>query len=280
MGTPMVRNLLAAGHEVVGCDVDGSRAAELGVPSAATPAEAVAGAEIAITSLPSPEAVEHVALGAHGIRAGATGRLTLVEMSTSPPALARRLAAELLPVGIDVLDAPVSGGPKGAEAATLSIMCGGEAAVFERARPVLEALGTLVVRVGGPGAGQAAKLCNNLMAGANMVAIAEATRIAEREGIDAAVFYELVTNSTGDSRVLRNRYPRPCVEDLHPVNREFAAMFMVDLIAKDLTLAVQLAEEAGVDATVARAALAAYAKAQAAGLGALDYSAVYRVVDA
>jgi 3-hydroxyisobutyrate dehydrogenase len=189
--------------------------------------------------------------------------------------LARRLAEELGAVGIEALDAPVSGGPRGAEAATLSIFVGGAPEAFARVEPVLRALGSVVAHVGGPGAGQVVKLCNNLMAGVNMAAVAEACAVAGREGIDPKLFYELVTYSTGDSRVLRTRYPLAGADESHPVNRGFEPMFMVDLIVKDLALACELAEQAGVDPAMARAALAGYSEAQAQGHGRLDYSAVY-----
>jgi len=257
MGLPMARNLAAAGHEVAGHDLDPSRAAEF---AGAGPAE------IAIASLPSAAAVEEVA------RSLPESVEVFVDMSTSPPALARLLAAKL---GIDSLDAPVSGGPRGAEAATLSIFVGGSPAAFARVEPILRALGSVVAHVGGPGSGQVVKLCNNLMAGVNMAAVAEASAVAAREGIDPKLFYELVTASTGDSRVLRTRYPLPGADESHPANRDFEAMFMVDLIVKDLALACDLAEEAGVDPAMARAALAEYESAQREGHGRLDYSAVY-----
>jgi len=257
MGLPMARNLVAAGHEVAGYDLDPARAAEFA---------GAAAAEIAIASLPSAAAVEEVARGL------TDSVEVFVDMSTSPPALARRLAAEL---EIESLDAPVSGGPRGAEAATLSIFVGGSADAFTRVEPVLRALGSVVARVGGPGSGQVVKLCNNLMAGVNMAAVAEACAVAVGEGIDPKLFYELVTASTGDSRVLRTRYPLPGADESHPANRGFEAMFMLDLIVKDLALACELAEDAGVDPAMAQTALAEYRKAQQNGHGRLDYSAVY-----
>jgi 3-hydroxyisobutyrate dehydrogenase len=259
MGLPMAGNLVAAGHEVVACDVDRARAESLGAAVADAPGEAADGAEIVLLSLPAPEIVESVA-------AQLPRNVLLADMSTGPPALARRLADEFEAA----LDAPVSGGPRGAESATLTIMVGGRPDVFERAEPVLAALGRPVL-VGGPGAGQAAKLCNNLIAGATMAAIAEACAIAEREGIEPATLYDLLTTSTGDSRVLRTRFPLPGVDDAHPSSNGYEPLFTVDLIAKDLALAAELADEA----PVAAAALAAYAEAQQAGHGGLDYSAVY-----
>jgi 3-hydroxyisobutyrate dehydrogenase len=265
MGLPMARNLSAAGHEVVGVDLDATRVEMLGGGAAGAGSP-----DVAICSLPSPQAVADVA----GLLPG-TGVRLFVDMSTGPPSLARRLADELGAAGIASLDAPVSGGPRGAEAATLSIFAGGCDEAFARAKPILLVLGQVVAHVGGPGAGQVVKLCNNLMAGVNMVAVAEAATVAERAGVDAALLYELVTQSTGDSRVLRTRFPLAGADDAHPSNRGFEPMFMLDLIAKDLALACDLADEHGVDAEVARAALEAYRTAQAQGLGRLDYSAVY-----
>ena len=280
MGLPMGRNLLAAGHEVIGCDVDPARAELLGVPSAATPADAAREAEMVILSLPSVAIVEQAALGTAGVIEGAAPGTLVADMSTSPPALARRLAEAFVGAGLPFVDAPVSGGPMGAEDASLTIMVGGEADAFERARPVFEALGRLVVHVGGHGAGQAAKLCNNLVAGATMAALSECCAIARREGIEPRVLYEILSTSTGDSRVLRNRFPLPGAEERHPSNHGFAPLFAVDLIAKDLELALGLAEEHGVEPRMVEQALALYREAQAAGDGALDYSAVFRTIDA
>jgi 3-hydroxyisobutyrate dehydrogenase len=261
MGLPMARHLVAAGHDLVGCDVDTERAREF--DAAATAAEAADGAEVAILSLPAPEIVEQAA-------EELPREVLLIDMSTGPPALARRLAQTF----DAALDAPVSGGPRGAEAATLTIMVGGSATDFARAEPLLQALGR-PVHVGGPGAGQAAKLCNNLIAGVTMTAIAEACALATAEGLDPATLYDLLTTSTGDSRVLRTRFPLEGADQAHPVAFGYEPLFALDLIAKDLALAGALADEQGVTVPVAEAALEAYREAQAAGFGGLDYSAVY-----
>jgi 3-hydroxyisobutyrate dehydrogenase len=279
MGLPMGRNLVAAGHQVTGCDLDPARAELLGVPYAARPAEAVADAELVILSLPSVAIVEEIALGPGGVVGAVPAGSLVADMSTSPPALARRIAAAARERGVEALDAPVSGGPRGAEDATLTIMAGGSAEAFARARPVFETLGRLIVHVGGHGAGQAAKLCNNLVAGITMTAISEACAIAGREGIEPSLLYEILSASTGDSRVLRTRFPLPGADEKHPANRGFEPMFAVDLIAKDLELALALAREHGVEPAMVAQALAAYRVAQSAGLGALDYSAVYRSID-
>lgn len=267
MGLPMARHLVGAGHDVVGLDLDPARAEALGARTADSVDAAVSDAEFAFTSLPSPAAVAAVA---REVARGAPRGAVLVDMSTGPPVLARELAEELGELGLDALDAPVSGGPAGAEAGTLTVMVGGATTAFERTEPLLSTLGR-PFHIGPAGAGQIAKLCNNLVAGVTMSALAEACSIAEREGIDAALLYELLTTSTGDSRVLRTRYPRPGAAPAHPAANEFSPLFMLDLMAKDLALALELEP----DSPVAAAALAEYRQAQAAGLGALDYSAVY-----
>lgn len=272
MGRLMAPHLVAAGHEVRGHDLDPAAAVD-GVERCASAREAATGAGVAITMLPSPAAVREATLGAEGLAEGLAPGALCIDMSTAPPGLARELAGALSARGVEALDAPVSGGTIGAEAGTLTIMVGGAAAGAERARPLLEAMGSLVVHVGDHGQGQAAKLCNNLCAGVNMAAIAQALALARREGLDPQVLYELLTSSTGDSRVLRTRYPAP-VSATTPAANGFAPMFTVDLMEKDLALAEQLAHEHGVGAEPLAAALALYRRAQADGHGALDYSAV------
>jgi 3-hydroxyisobutyrate dehydrogenase len=272
MGRLMAAHLVAAGHDVRGFDLD-PEVAVGGVERRASAGDAALGADVAITMLPSPGAVRLATLGPGGLAEGlATGALC-IDMSTALPALARELAAALAPRGIDVLDAPVSGGTIGAEAGTLTIMVGGSQAAAERARPLFEALGTHVVHVGDHGLGQAAKLCNNLCAGVNMAAIAQTLALARREGLDPVVLYELLSSSTGDSRVLRTRFPAP-VSDTTPAAHGFAPMFTIDLMEKDLALAEQLAADHGVEAEPLAAALALYRRAQAEGHGSLDYSAI------
>jgi 3-hydroxyisobutyrate dehydrogenase len=272
MGRLMSAHLVAAGHDVRGFDLDPS-AVVAGVELHASASEAARGAGVAISMLPSPGAVRAATLGPGGIAEGLAPGALCIDMSTAPPGLARELADALEARGIDSLDAPVSGGTIGAKAGTLTIMVGGSPAAAERARPLFEVLGTLVVHVGDHGLGQAAKLCNNLCAGVNMAAIAQALALARSEGLDPAVLYELLTSSTGDSRVLRTRFPAP-VSDTTPAAHGFAPMFTVDLMEKDLALAHELATEHGVEAEPLAAALALYRRAQDEGHGALDYSAV------
>jgi 3-hydroxyisobutyrate dehydrogenase len=274
MGRPMAGHLLAAGHELVACDTDPAHAAALGTETAATPGEAARDAEVVFLSLPSPAAVEEVSLSATGLLTEVRRGSIVVDMSTCAPPLARRLAARFEEVGVAFLDAPVSGGPAGAEAGTLAIMVGGDPGVFERCRPLLSTMGALVERVGGHGAGQAVKLCNNLIVGCTMAALAEACGVLEREGIDPGAAYDVFTRSTSDSAVLRRRFPVPGVRPEHPASSGYVPLFRLELLVKDLALALELAREHGVEAPVTATALHAYEAALAEGLGDRDYSAV------
>jgi 3-hydroxyisobutyrate dehydrogenase len=278
MGRPMASRLLAAGHELIACDADPDLAAALGAPTAPTPSAAFSGADAAFMSLPSPAAVEEVVLGPGGLAHGAGTGAVVVDMSTSPPALARRLAAELAARQVEFLDAPVSGGPTGAEAGTLAIMVGGPSEALERVRPLFEAMGSRVEHVGGHGAGQTVKLCNNLMAACTMAVTAEACLILAAEGIDPVQAYEVFTRSTSDSSVLRRRFPLPGVRPEHPASNGYEPMFRLDLLLKDLGLALELAGQDGVPTPVAREAMRVYAAAVEAGEGGLDYSAVIEAV--
>jgi 3-hydroxyisobutyrate dehydrogenase len=274
MGLPMAGNLVAAGYDVIGFDVDPGRAASL-PRTARSAAEAAAGADVVITSLPSPEIVEAVAFGPDGVHEGIAAGAVFVDMSTSSPGLARDLARRFEAIGVAALDAPVSGGPHGAKAGTLTVMAGGPAEAFERCRPVFEAVGKQVTRVGDAGAGQVAKLCNNLISGVTLAAISEACSIADREGVPPDVLYELLCGSVGDSRVLRMRFPVAGADPSHPASSDYAPLFALDLLVKDLGLARDLAERLELQLPLLHAALGRYEGAQAAGFGALDYSAVH-----
>ena len=161
----------------------------------------------------------------------------------------------------------MSGGPRGADKGTLAIMVGGDAAAFDQAEPLLQALGAVIRHMGGPGSGQATKLTNNILAGAHMAVLAEAVALARSEGLDMSRVYEIVSNGTGDSRVLRNRYPVPGVLPDAPASNDWAALFPVDLLAKDVDLALQTASEHGLSMPVVEASLERYRLAQEAEHG-------------
>lgn len=276
MGGPMAGHLLDAGHDVVAVDPDAGNLAAAVARGATTAGllDAVAGADVVLTSLPTPADVEQVYLGEHGIIAAARPGTTLIDTSTSSPELARRLAAAAAERGVDVLDAPVSGGPTGAQAATLAIMVGGDAATFTRVEPLLAALSNVLRLMGGAGAGQATKLVNNLLAGVYMTAIAEGLALAERERLDPTALFDVLTNGTGDSRPLRTRFPIPGARPETPASNGWKPMFPVDLIAKDLRLAIEAARQVELDLPMVEAALERYNQAAEQRGGNLDYSVV------
>lgn len=281
MGAPIAGQLLSAGHEVAIYDPASEAVAPLcarGARRAIDPGDAAATAEITLTSLPSADVLEVAVLGDRGVLAGASAGSTLIDMSTTPPSLARRLAEAGARNHVYVLDAPVTGGPRGAEKGTLTIMVGGDAEVFARMRPLLETLGDVVRHMGHAGAGQATKLTNNLLAATHMAVLAEAVALAGREGLDAAAVFEILVNGSGDSRVLRSRYPVPGVLPDSPASNGWVALFPSDLMAKDLRLALETAADHDLHMPVAEVALARYRAAQAAGFGELDYSAVARLL--
>ena len=281
MGLPIAHRLLGAGHALTVYDIADASVRELtagGARRAPSAADAASDAELTLISLPRPEIVEAVVLGEGGaLAACATGAL-LIDISTDPPALSRALAAAGQARGVAVLDAPISGGPLGAAAGTLAVMVGGDAAAVERATPVLAGFGATIRHLGPAGAGQAAKLANQLLAAAQMAAIAEAVALAAAEGVDLTRLYEVVTGASGDSSVLRQRYPVPGVLERAPASREWAALFTTDLLVKDLDLALGAAAGHGLDFPVGTLARERFGAAQEAGWGELDYSSVARLM--
>ena len=279
MGLPMLANLLKKGfsataYDIVPAAVD--RAVALGAARAASPAEAAAAGEMVITILPSSGNVEAAYLGAGGILEGiAKGRLC-IDMSTIDPGTSQRVAARLAERGIRFIDAPVSGGVGGATAGTLAIMVGAAAADFAEAKPALDAMGANIIHVGAVGAGEVAKLCNNLIAGAAFVAVSEAFRIAEGFGVDPKILTQVIAKSSGATWVMEKNHPVPGVDPNSAANRDYAPGFMTDLMAKDLALAVNAAREKRVPTPVAAAAQQVYRMASAHGLGRKDCASVYR----
>ena len=278
MGAPMARNLLAAGHALRVHDADAGAAAALaahGARAVASAAEAGAGAECAVTMLPAgPQVREvHDAL-IPALEAGAL----LIDCSTVDVATARAVAAAARARGLAPLDAPVSGGVAGAEAGTLTFMAGGAAADFARAEPVLAAMGGKIVHAGASGNGQAAKICNNMMLGVSMIALAEAFTLGEALGLPARTLFDIASNASGSSWAMRNHLPVAGIVETSAANRDFRPGFSAAMMAKDLALARDAAREAGVGARLGAQAAELYARFHDAGGGGLDYSAIVKSV--
>jgi 3-hydroxyisobutyrate dehydrogenase len=279
MGQPMLANLVKHGFAVVAYDIVPAAldaAVRLGAARAGTAREAAASCDLVITMLPSSANVESVYLGEGGIlEAAPPGRLC-VDMSTIDPGTSQRVAARLRERGLRFLDAPVSGGVGGGVAGTLAIMAGGDLGDLEEARPALAAMGTNIIHVGGIGAGEVAKLCNNLISGSALIAVAEAFRIGEAFGVDPQILTNVIAKSSGATWVMEHMHPVPGIVDGAASSRQYAPGFMTDLMAKDLGLAVSAAREKRVPVVVAPAAQQLYRMASSHGLGREDFSAVYK----
>ena len=279
MGQPMLANLVKKGFEVVAYDVVPAAldaAARLGAARAGSIREAAAASDLVITMLPSSANVEAAYLGADGIIEGAEPGRLCVDMSTIDPGTSQRVAARLNERQIRFLDAPVSGGAGGAAAGTLAIMVGGDARDLEEARPALAAMGANIIHVGAVGAGEVAKLCNNLISGSALIAVAEAFRIGEAFGVDPQILTNVIAKSSGATWVMEHMHPVPGIVGSAASSRQYAPGFMTDLMAKDLALAVNAAREKRVPVAVAAAAQQLYRMASSHGLGREDFSAVYK----
>ena len=279
MGQPMLANLLKKGFQAIAYDTASGAldaAVRLGAERAGSTGEAAAAGDLVITMLPSSANVEAAYLGTGGIiEAVVAGRLC-VDMSTIDPGTSQRVAARLKERGIRFLDAPVSGGVGGAAAGSLAIMVGGEADDLDEARPALAAMGSNIIHVGAVGAGEVAKLCNNLISGTVAVAVSEAFRIGEAFDVDPRILTSVIAKSSGATWVMEHMHPVPGIVDNAASSRQYTPGFMTDLMAKDLGLAVSAAREKRVPIVVAPAAQQLYRMASSHGLGRKDFSSVYQ----
>jgi len=281
MGGPMAANLVKAGHRVTGYDLNYAALAALtaaGGRTAASAAEAVHGADVIITMLPAGEQVRDVWLHQGGLieAAVAEGKPLLIDCSTIDVASARAVAQAAEAAGLEMLDAPVSGGTVGAAAGTLTFMVGGSDAAFARAQTVLRGMGKTIVQAGGPGAGQAAKICNNMMLAITMIGVSEGFLLGEKLGLDRAKLWAITSAATAQSWALSNYCPAPGPVPGAPSNRDYAPGFMAALMLKDVKLSQAAAEATGSPTPLGAHAAALYQKLVDAGDGARDFSVIYR----
>ena len=281
MGLPMARNLLKAGHRLAAFDLDRSAVAaavEAGAEAANSAPEAVGGAEIVLTMLPEGRHVRAVYLGEDGVLAAARADALLVDCSTIDVETSRAVHAAAAGRGLAMLDAPVSGGVHGAEAATLTFMVGGEAAAFERAHPVLSAMGRAVIHAGPAGNGQAAKICNNMLLGIHMISVAEAFCLAERLGLAADRLFEIVQGSSGQCWSMTSYCPVPGLAPAAASNRDFRPGFTTAMMLKDLKLAQAAAAAVGASTPLGAEAAQLFNLFASAGNEALDFSAIIKMI--
>ncbi len=281
MGAPMARNLLRAGHRLVVFDLSQEAVAGLaqaGAKSANSPLKVVSeGVELVITMLPGPQQVRSVYLGESGILAHAKGPTRFVDCSTIDPHTAREVATAASARSHSMLDAPVSGGTGGADAATLTFMVGATDAEFEAVMPVLQAMGKNIVLCGGPGTGQVAKVANNMLLGISMIGAAEAMSLGVALGMDPKVLAGIINSSSGRCWSSDTYNPYPGVLPNAPAARGYTGGFGVDLMLKDLGLATEAARMARQPVVLGALAQQLYQSFSLQGKGALDFSAIIKL---
>ncbi len=281
MGGPMARNLLEAGHELKVFDMVSSavdRAVEAGADGVDSAAAAAAGVEFVITMLPAGPQVREVYTGEGRVIESASPGTLLIDCSTIDVETARAVNAAARVAGLEMLDAPVSGGVAGAEAGALAFMVGGEPAAFERARPILDVMGKAVIHTGPAGNGQAAKICNNMILGISMIAVSEAFALAEKLGLDAERLFEVSSQSSGQCWSLTSYCPVPGPVPTSPANRDYAPGFTAAMMLKDLRLAEEAASRAGASTPLGAEAAALYSLFVNGGNGGVDFSGIIKMI--
>jgi 3-hydroxyisobutyrate dehydrogenase len=278
MGGPMAANLVKSGRGVRGFDLARSsldKAAAQGVQIAASASDAFAGADALVTMLPAGAQVLSVW---RELLAQAGKDALFIDCSTIDIASARRIHELARQFGARSVDAPVSGGVAGAMAGTLTFMCGAEDADYAAAKPILEMMGKNIIHCGGPGLGQAAKICNNMILGVTMIVTAEAFTLAEKLGLSDQALFEVASKSSGQSWSLTSYCPVPGLVPASPANRDYRPGFMTALMLKDLKLAQEAAASVGAATPLGAAAAQLYAQYAASGESATDFSGIINMI--
>ncbi|MDQ2877885.1 MAG: 3-hydroxyisobutyrate dehydrogenase [Pseudomonadota bacterium] len=279
MGGGMAANLAKKGHDVRAFDLSADaldRAKAAGCLPAESATAACEGAEAVVTMLPAGTHVEQVYTDS--IFGAAPPSAILMDCSTIDVATVRRVGEAARAKGLTMVDAPVSGGIAAANAGTLTFMVGGAAKAFERAEPFLSAMGKAVIHAGDSGAGQAAKICNNMLLGTEMIATCEAFVLARKLGLDPQKFFDIASVSSGQSWSMTSYCPLPGVGPETPADRDYEGGFATALMLKDLRLAAAAARDAGADTPMGTKAAELYEAFAAAGNGGLDFSAIIRTL--
>lgn len=281
MGLPMAKNLLAAGHEVTGFDLNPvalEALVEAGGQAAPSVREAVLEGEVIVSALPAAKHLKAVYLGGDGVLAVAAPGTLFIDCSTVDVATARTVGLEAGSRGQRFLDSPMSGGVGGATAGTLSFMVGGTEAAFEAGRPILAAMGKNIFHAGAQGAGSAAKICNNLMLAIQMIGVAEGFNLAEKLGLPAESLYAISSTATARCWSLNDYCPAPGPVPTSPANRGYAAGFAAELMLKDLRIAMEAVQSEGASSPLGAQATQLYALMDLAGQGEKDFSGIIRLL--
>jgi 3-hydroxyisobutyrate dehydrogenase len=275
MGGGMAANLVKAGHDVNAFDLSPealTRARDNGCAVFTSVREAVVGVDAVVSMLPNGKIVASVF--ENDILGHAPTGTILLDCSTIDVGTARSVTADAAAAGYDMVDAPVSGGIAAANGGTLTFMVGGTDAAFARAEPILAAMGKAVIHAGASGAGQAAKICNNMLLGASMIATCETFAMAEKLGLDLQTFYDISSQASGQNWSMTSYCPVPGVGPTTPADNDYQGGFATALMLKDLTLAMEAANLVGADVPMGMRAAELYEKFESAGKGGLDFSAI------
>lgn len=281
MGGPMVANLTGAGHEVRAFDISAdavARATGAGAAAADNGAAAAEGADIVITMLPAGQHVRSVFLEDDKVMDVVEKGALLIDCSTIDIATARAVIGEAEQRGLEMIDAPVSGGVGGAEAGTLTFMCGGTDTAFARAEPILQVMGKNIFHAGAAGAGQAAKVCNNLMLAIQMISVSEGFALADKLDLDRQKLFDIASTATSQCWSMTSYCPVPGPVPTSPANRDYEAGFTVAMMLKDLKLAREAAVAAGGETPLGAQATDLYDAFAAAGNEGLDFSAIFKKI--
>jgi 3-hydroxyisobutyrate dehydrogenase len=281
MGGPMSANLVKAGHQVKAFDLSKDavdRAVANGASAAASAQDAARGVEAVVTMLPAGQHVRGIYLGDDGLIATADAGTLFIDSSTIDVDSARAVHAAAADAGYEMLDAPVSGGVGGAEAGTLTFMCGGPENAFARAKPLLDVMGKTIVHAGDAGNGQAAKICNNMLLAASMIATCEAFVLAEKLGLDHQKLFDIASTASGQCWAMTTYCPVPGPVPTSPANRNYQAGFTASMMLKDLRLAQNAAASAGAATPMGAAAASLYALFENAGNGPVDFSGIINMI--
>ena len=281
MGLPMAQNLIKAGHPVCGYDVNAAaldKFSAAGGISVRSLDVASMGVDLVITMLPAREQVREVYLAQGGVLASAKPGTLLIDCSTVDVETARAVAAAANVNELEMLDAPVSGGVAGAEAGTLTFMVGGGDNAFARAKPVLEAMGKIIIQAGAAGSGQAAKICNNMILGISMIAVCEAFGLAEKLGLEPQKLFEIASQSSGQCWSLTSYCPIPGPVPTSPANRDYQPGFTAAMMLKDLKLAQDAARLTRAITPLGAGAAAVYQRFVEDGGAATDFSGIIRLL--
>ena len=275
MGGGMAANLVKAGHRVNALDLSAdalARAQENGCATFTSVRDAVDGVDAVVSMLPNGSIVDSVF--ENDVLGHAPTGAILLDCSTIDVDTARKVTADAVAAGHDMVDAPVSGGIAAANGGTLTFMVGGTDTAFARAEPILSAMGKAVIHAGGSGAGQAAKICNNMLLGASMIATCETFAMAEKLGLDLQTFYDISSKASGQNWSMTSYCPVPGVGPTSPADNDYQGGFATALMLKDLKLAMEAAQSVNADVPMGARAAELYTQFDAAGKGGMDFSAI------